>query len=469
MNHDEMSFDSLNYVGMIRELIRHWWMIVLAMASMWLLVTGIGKLMYVPQYKVSATLVINEKGNSNTYSSLTIANQMATVIKEIFQSDALITLVEEDIGSKVNGTVSCTQVSETNLLVLTVTSDAPKDAYQYLNAALAHYNEVSDYIFSNASMQILQEPSIPTQPSNTPMLYGRRYLLALGAGAAMAALIILFYCLRPTIKTAKSAVKLLDGNIYGVIPFENKKGRKSAINKKNSLLITSSTVSMNFAEANRRMTSRVQSHMDKHHQKILLNVSVSENEGKSTIASNLTLALTERNKKVLLVDGDFRKPSLFKIFDKERLDFNPIELLLKGSYNLDEAIMENERYHFWELFIYKALSNPAEIMSNPKFGKLFEKLKESFDYIIIDCSPAAVATDAEVWMEIADCTLITVREDYADYRTINDTVDLIWQSGCNFVGFVLNSFKEHIMDKDAYRYSYYQKNSHSGKQVRYDG
>ena len=51
------------------------------------------------------------------------------------------------------------------------------------------------------------------------------------------------------------------------------------------------------------------------------------------------------------------------------------------------------------------------------------------DYVIVDCSPMAVSSDAEVWINVVDSVLLVVREDGADVRTINDTVDMIWQSG----------------------------------------
>ena len=455
MNRDEISLASLSYQGMIRELLKNWWMIVLAALSMWLLVSGIGKLLYVPQYSVSATLAVSAEGENNTYTSLTMANQMATVIKEIFESDALVSLVKEDVGTTSPASVSCTQVSETNLLVITVSSENPQDAYQFMNSALKHYDDVSDYVFSNAELRVLQEPSVPTAPANVPMLWNYRYFIGLAGGVMMAGMIILLYCFRHTVKTSKSAVKLLDGKIRGIIPFEKKKGNKSVIQSKSSLLITSSTVSMNFAEANRRMASRVQGHLDRKQQKILLNVSVAENEGKSTIVSNLALALAEKNKKVLLVDGDLKKPALYKIFDNEILDFNPIEVLLNKKMRVQDAIIENSRYHFWELFLYHPVQNATKVMDSTVLKKLFTELQDNYDYIIIDCSPTTVATDAEVWMEVADSCMITVREDWSDIRTINDTVDLIWQSGCDFAGFVLNSFREDkMMDRHNYNYGY---------------
>lgn len=98
---------------------------------------------------------------------------------------------------------------------------------------------------------------------------------------------------------------------------------------------------------------------------------------------------------------------------------------------------------------------------------LAREWKQEMDYIIIDCPPTAVSTDAEVWMEAADTVLLVVREDWSDVRIVNDTVDMIWQSGCDFSGFILNAFhRDWISQSAGYGYDYgdYGKNIRRGDQ-----
>ena len=63
-------------------------------------------------------------------------------------------------------------------------------------------------------------------------------------------------------------------------------------------------------------------------------------------------------------------------------------------------------------------------------------------YIVVDCSPVAAAADAEIWMQYVDTAVLVVRQDMADLRVINDTVDLIWKSTGDFAGFILNAFRK---------------------------
>ena len=86
---------------------------------------------------------------------------------------------------------------------------------------------------------------------------------------------------------------------------------------------------------------------------------------------------------------------------------------------------------------------------------LAQEWKQEMDYIVIDCPPTAVSTDAEIWMETADTVLMVVREDWSDVRVVNDAVDLIWQSGCDFSGFVLNAFhRDWVSGPRGYGYDY---------------
>lgn len=425
MNQDEINLDSINYRGIIRDLLKNWWIIVLIVISLYLAATGIGKLVYIPEYTVSTTLVVNAQGTSDTYTSLAMANEMADIIKEVFQSDVLLELVENEIGKTNQGTITCNQIQETNLLVLNVTSKDPQNAYQFMNSALKHYDEVSDYVFTNATLQVLQEPSIPITPSNSSKLINYRNYIALLGGVAVTGIIICLYLFRHTLKSSKNATKLLDGRVVGVIPYEKKKRDKHLKKLKQSLLISSPIASMNFVEANGRMSSRIEHHLNKYNYQVLLVTGISENEGKSTVAANICLSFVEKNKKVLLIDGDFRKPAQYKIFDKEVLDTNPLQDVITGKATLKESIYFNKKSNIYELFLYHAVDDPSKLMDVITLKKIIDQLKEQFDYIIIDCSPISVSVDAEVWMEVVDSTILLVRQDWTDIRIINDTVDLI--------------------------------------------
>lgn len=457
MKNNGIRLEEISYTGISIDLLRNLWMILLTAAAVWLGATGIGNFTYEPQYTAEATLVVSVKGSSNIYSNLGTASQMANVFGKVFQSDALRKLIEMDMEEKVQGSITCQQIQETNLIVLSATASNPKAAYSFLHSALKHYEEVSEYVFANASFAIVQEPSVPFEPSNASWLIRNREKFMILGALGMAGIIVLFYVLRYTVKTVKAAEDQLDGEVCGTIPYEKKNIGTGQKRSKKALLLNSPIVSMGYAEASRKVESSVEHKMHKRKQKVLLVTSVSENEGKSTIAANMALALAEKHKRVLLVDGDFRKPAQYKIFESKTTGRKSLEEVLRGEVRWEEAVHFNEKTKVWELFQMRSLANPSKIMDSANIERLLNAWKEEMDYIIVDCSPTAVAADAEMWMQVSDMVLIVVRQDWSDVRVINDTVDLVWDSGAELAGFVLNAFrKEWTQARSDYGYYGYR-------------
>ncbi|HIS52642.1 MAG TPA: polysaccharide biosynthesis tyrosine autokinase [Candidatus Onthomonas avicola] len=451
MKSQELTLDSISWRGAVIQVLKNWWVVVCLTLAVFLGATGLGMLTYQPAYTASATLVIRVMG-SDAYSSLAQATQMTTVYSEVFQSSALRNMIAESIGEQVEGTISCTQISETNLLTLSTTSPTPRQAYLFISSALANYEEVAGYVFTDAVLEIVQEPSVPESPSNVAFLIDHRLELTLLAAVGSVALILLIYLLRNTVKVSSKAEDLLDGKVLGTVPYERKQspsvrrmGKKREVP---ALVLTSSLVSMKFSEANRRAATRLEAHLREKQFQVMLITSVEENEGKSTVAANLAIALAEHGKRVLLVDGDFRKPAQWRIFDespKRRASFSDV---LMGKLSWEQAAAYNERGRFWELFQFQALGNPTNLINSEGVGHLLQQLRQKMDYIIIDCSPVAAAADAEIWMHHADTVTLVVREDCADVRVINDTVDVIWKSAGDFSGFVLNAFQDESLQTD---------------------
>ena len=428
MNRELFRLDEISIRGLCLELLQSLWMILVIGVSLWLGITGVHTLIYEPAYTSTATLVVTVKGESSAYSSLSVTSQMADVFGEVFQSSALRSRIIEDVGEEITGDITCTPITDTNLLTLSVSSPDPRQAYLFINSALENYEQVAGDVFSNASLQI--------------------------------------YLLRFTVKGPSSASRLLDGTVRGIIPFESKGilGRK---NTKNALLLNSPLVSMDFAEASRRAEAKVEYHMRRNDQKILLVTSISENEGKSTVAANIALALAEKHQKVLLVDGDLRQPAQYKVFEEKSAGRTSVEQVFTGKASWKENLYYNKAAGIWELFQFSGAKDPAAVFAEAPMKTLAREWKQEMDYIIIDCPPTAVSTDAEVWMEAADTVLLVVREDWSDVRIVNDTVDMIWQSGCDFSGFILNAFhRDWISQSSGYGYDYgdYGKNIRRGDQ-----
>ena len=220
----EFRLDEISIRSIAVDLLKNAWVILLAALAAWFAVAGVEKLMYVPEYTATATLAVNAKGNtSSAYTSLSLTSQMAGVFSEVFDSSVLREKIAEDLGQdSIEGTITSAVIEETNLVTLSVTSVTPRQTYLIIQSALENYGTVSDYLFSNAVLRIVQQPSVPYSPSNIPNIQRIQKLGMLAAACAAAAVIILLSVLRFTVKNKAAAERNLDGKLLGMIPYERK-------------------------------------------------------------------------------------------------------------------------------------------------------------------------------------------------------------------------------------------------------
>ena len=458
---NNLKTDEISICHIALDLVKNIWVILLVAAAVWIGLGSAAKMLYVPEYTASATVAVGTKGrNTNSLNSLNTTKQLAGAFGEVFQSNVLMDKVREDLGeADAAGEISAQAVSETNLMILKAVSGDPRTAYLMLQSAFRNYESVSEYLFSNASLRIVKEPSVPFAPSNSAELMQDRKLAAFAATALAAGVIVLLSVFRFTVKTKNGAVRNLDGNVLGVVPFERggRTLRKLAGRKGRHLLVSSSTVSMHFTEGYRKLSARLEHHMKKRGQKVLLVTSVSANEGKSSTAANLALTLAEKGRKVLLVDLDLKKPAQYKAFGDsvERKYF--LEDYLEGRAGAEEILACDSRDGLYLILQEKGIPQSTAWANSERLRELLQKYREEMDYIILDTSPMAVAADAEYLMAAADTVAIVVRQDWTDVRSVNEAVDNVRQSKTDLAGFVLNAFMGRRMVFGRYdKYGYYR-------------
>ena len=462
----EFSWDNIDIRSICEDIRKNIWVILLAVIAAFFGTTGIYTLRYAPEYTSSATLAVTMRGNNGSaYSSLYMTKDMSGIFKEVFESEALRNKIADSIGAdSVNGKISIELVSETNLMTLSVVSDSPKNAYLIIEAALENYETVSDYLFSNAKLDVLKAPSLPSAPSNPMNISKMRKLGMLIAAVLTSGLIVLFSYLRPTVKSQKNAKHQLDGKIIGVIPYAKKYlTRKERVrrllhisNKKKSLLISSAMLGTKFIESVKNVATRLEGHRRRHGEKVLVITSIAENEGKSTVIANIAISLAERGYRILLIDGDLKKPALYRIFDKNKIADGSLTDCFTKKRNFKEIMVE-EPTGVTAMYQYRGVSDSGRFFNNRDMGELIEQCREDFDYILIDTPPMGISVDAETLLQYADAVAIAVREDGVELGVINDGAEVVRRTGKDFVGFILNAFhSSSLMPSSRQEYGYYE-------------
>ena len=444
MKEREIRFDEINLRCLLKDLVRNLWVVILTCVSAAILLTGYYKQGYQPKYTSTATIAVSDKGSSSAFNSLSTTRDMTTVFAEVFQSKILRAKVDEALdGEAFHGKITTAAIPETNLMTVSVVADTPERAFRVLNLALENYSSISDYLFSNAVLNVIKSPSVPVAPSN-PLntAHNRKLIVALAAVASLAT-ILFFAVKRDTVQTAKAARRRLDAKLLRTVCHEVKnKTIKSKLRRKNvAPLITGSMITHRFKKENASLGSAVEYHMRKRGQKVLMVCSAGENEGKSTIAVNLALSMVKHGKNVMLLDCDFRKPSLQKILEIDVPQACGLNHYLSGaSENPEEFLMEAKKYGLKVGLNRSGNRHSYGIVNSKKMADLIDQLREKADYIILDTPPMLAAADAEVLTKLADVAMMVVRMDYMKTAAINDCLDNLRQSVPDLMGVVLNNY-----------------------------
>lgn len=179
-------------------------------------------------------------------------------------------------------------------------------------------------------------------------------------------------------------------------------------------------------------------------------------EGKSTTAVNLSYVLAESGKKVLLIDGDLRIPSIAK---KMRIDGNVgLTDLLRGGETVQMSNFKSLYYNNWYIMPSGPLPpNPSELLGSRRMENVLKTLSSNFDYIILDLPPVNIVSDALTVSKYIDGMIVVVREDYTEKKELETCFRQLKLSDVNVLGCVINESKNGKGSYSKYRYKKYYK------------
>jgi capsular exopolysaccharide synthesis family protein len=183
--------------------------------------------------------------------------------------------------------------------------------------------------------------------------------------------------------------------------------------------------------------------------KVLLITSALPNEGKSTVAANLARALALGGARVVLIDGDLRKGVLHELMGLPR---SPgLADVLQAPNLQDQAVHINGLPNFAFIPSGAVASNSGDLFLSSAFDQLLTRLRQQFDYVVIDSSPVFAADDATTLAPKADATLFVVRNRYSRARPVREALELLYQRQARIMGVIFNQ-----ADASARSYYYYK-------------
>lgn len=460
LQNDEMRLDVF---CILRALLKDWWMILTAGLVGAMCAYMVAEITYTPVYVSKMTFIVSSKGATSSLSNTSAANAMAETFGEVLNSNLLKKKVQQELNlSYLPGDVTTSVVDGTNLMSLKVSASSPEDAFRIINSILDHYSEITDYVLNNVVLDILEAPEVPKSPSNptsTRDVMKKYGVIAMGI---MAVLLGLLDYLKDDIKNEKQVEKKLDTKLFATVYHEikNRTLRGKIRNTKKALLVTDPINSFLFVETYKKIRTKLMYKAEPNQSKVILVTSVKENEGKSTVAANIALTLAQENKKVVLVDGDMRRPAIHKIFRRTLTTDQEIGEYLNGNVPLKRILQWDEESGLYLMIGSRHYVKSTEMVSGSTMASLIKAVKSIADYVVIDSPPTSLMADAEILAENADMSLLVVRQSMSCARDINDTIDMLENSNSELLGCIYNNVKTGIFSGKKvwgdYRYGGYK-------------
>lgn len=451
----------LRLTCVISSLLKKWKNIFLCM-----LICAIGldvykTLTYVPQYSSTMTAILDS--GENTYSSLQGTVAYIKTLDYIFNGQVIKNdLVEKLHTQDLNMSCKITSMNNTNIVNIQVLAKTKRISYLALNEIVNWYQaHMQDYNFTY-KIEVIEDARLNEYPINSNN-HINNFIRGFVVSGILICLVLGLICyFKDTIKTPKDIQYHIDCRLFAKIPKELKpRGKKFWKRKKQAILITSLKTSFHYKEAIKKLRSQFEQSAQKHHYHSLMITGSLENEGKSSIAANLALALAKNGKKVLIIDADIRKPSLHKIFELKT--DRTINTYLEGQKNWESQIEYLKKYNLFVMCASQDLKNAEELTHSDAMKNLIQLTSQEFDYVIVDSSPARYLNEPIILNEMVDASLLVIKQNEATTPIINETISRLVNAKNNLIGCIYNaSVLDVLKEQKVYGYRYgYNRYSHS--------
>jgi succinoglycan biosynthesis transport protein ExoP len=313
-----------------------------------------------------------------------------------------------------------------------------------------------------AVARIVDSAALPKAPSgpNKQRIIGLAMLAALLAGISLS---ILAERLDTNLKSSHEVEARLKTRAIGVVP-------KAALPEDVAVeRLYQESNPNSFSEAIRTVRSALLLSGIESRKQVVLVTSSIPSEGKSTLASNLALSLSEV-KKTLLLEGDMRRPSLARLFGEER-DRPGLAELVAGGLSPEQCTYQLKDCKLHVMQSGRVPSNPLTLISSPEFSTAMQTLMESFDLIVVDSPPVQLVSDAVVLSQMATAVLFVVKASSTPYPVARHALGRLRRVDASILGTVLNQIDIEMADKyygehSGYGDKYYRKYGyHYSKEV----
>lgn len=194
-----------------------------------------------------------------------------------------------------------------------------------------------------------------------------------------------------------------------------------------------------FAESFRNMRIRIEYMAQRETNISVLLTSAEPGDGKTFIAGNIASVYQLTGKKVVLVDFDLRRPAVGKLLNLQSK--KGVSNFLIGQVTLDEITITHPEYEFDVIPAGTLPPNPSELIKTQRTKDLLDYLHSKYDYVIVDCSPIGLVSDAYILSKYVDTTLFVVRRAKTNKSFFKSVVSQMRNDGLEHAALIFNDVK----------------------------
>lgn len=427
-----------------------------------------------PVYESSAMFYVNNNDLSVGDAVLDISAGDITAAKDLVESYIVILKTRTSLNdvieyagvdltyAELKDMISAASVESTEIFEVVVTSPDPKEAEKLASAIAYVLPQRIDSIIEGTSARIVDTAVVPTRPSSPN--YAQNTLIGFFVGfVLMMVVVILQEVFDVTIRSEEDMQQVCQHPVLASVPdmgapskgsyyyygYGGKRrsnpGKKTTAGHSAAPVLFGGNISFAASEAYKLLRTKLQfSFVDESKSRVIGFSSALSGEGKSLSAVNLAYTLSQLDKKVILIDCDMRRPTLADKLSIQKLP--GLSGYLTGQHTLEEMVqdcnLKGEESAFQVIAAGQNPPNPIELLSSDRMTNFLKKLREKYDYIILDLPPVGEVSDAMAVAKETDGMLLVVRQNYCDRLVLKDAVRQFDFIEAKILGIVYNCTTE---------------------------
>jgi capsular exopolysaccharide synthesis family protein len=289
---------------------------------------------------------------------------------------------------------------------------------------------LSEAASAAVDVSVVEEPRVTDRPA----FPDRKKVIAIGMMLGLVLGLALAFVrdwVDPRLRSTEEIKAVLGMPILGMVP-RMPENLAPAVRGQKLLLDPGSEA----AEAYRALRTAIKFGVPEGRAKTILITSPSPADGKTTVASNLAIALAQVGKRVLLLDADLRHPKQHETFGIE--NHSGLGDVLAHDLTPPEVTHKTVVPNLELMPAGPTPENPADLLNSPRFHEVMESLMDRYDHVIVDTPPVLAVTDSRIIAASCDVSVLVLRADRADRKMCEMSRDGLVSVGANLVGLVMN-------------------------------